>query len=50
VIRYDATTGPVLDMLLAGLTNTPALNDLPALSARLGQRPDQMEDGPQGRG
>jgi len=36
VIRYDATSGAVLDLLLAGLTNTPALDVLPALSARLG--------------
>ena len=36
VIRYDGKTGEVLDLLLAGLTNTPALDVLPALSARLG--------------
>lgn len=35
VIRYDPATGAVLDLLLAGLTNTPALDGLPPLTAAL---------------
>ena len=46
VIRYDATSGAVLDLLLAGLTNTPALDVLPALSARLRLVAEDMEDDP----
>jgi len=45
VIRYDATSGAVLDLLLAGLTNTPALDVLPALSARLRLAVDDLDDG-----
>ncbi len=44
VIRYDATSGAVLDLLLAGLTNTPALDVLPALSARLSLAADVEDD------
>lgn len=46
VIRYDATSGAVLDLLLAGLTNTPALDVLPALSARLRLVAADLEDDP----
>ena len=46
VIRYDRQTGEVLDLLLAGLTNTPALDVLPALSARLGLSLTDDEDPP----
>ena len=46
VIRYDATSGAVIDLLLAGLTNTPALDVLPALSARLRLAAEDMEDDP----
>ena len=44
VIRYDATSGAVLDLLLAGLTNTPALDVLPALGARLRLAVDDLDD------
>ncbi len=44
VIRYDATSGAVLDLLLAGLTNTPALDVPPALSARLRLAAEDLDD------
>ena len=44
VIRYDATSGAVLDLLLALLTNTPALDVLPTLSARLRLVAEDLDD------